>query len=68
MASNDRFENRCEFLPQLKPVVKSSPGTSFIHAEQGRKKKIKAGPRTDISKQHIAAVPVQTGISSQVSF
>lgn len=41
MASEDRFENRCEFLPLLRPVVKSSPGTSFIHKEQGRKHRLK---------------------------
>lgn len=41
MALDDRFENRCEFLPQLTPVVKSSPGTSFIHKEQGRKYRLK---------------------------
>lgn len=37
MASDDRFENRCEFLSLLTPVVKSSPGTSSIHKGQGRK-------------------------------
>lgn len=41
MASDDRFENRCEFLSQLTTVVKSSPGTSFIHKEQGRKYRLK---------------------------
>lgn len=58
MAPDDRSENRCGFLPQLTPVVKSPPGTSFIHKEPGRKYRLKLAQGS--SKQHITGVPVQT--------
>lgn len=46
------------WIPAPAHRVKSSPGTSFVHKEQGRKYRLKLAQGS--SKQHITAVPVQT--------